>query len=135
MSLLVVGSIAIDSVETPAGRADDVVGGAAIYFAYAASFFTPVRMVAAVGDDFPADVLDDLGRRGVDLGGVEQRAGKTLRWSGRYHEDMNVRDTLAPRPRRVRGLPADPAGRVSRLAVRVPRQHRSAPAGGASSIS
>jgi sugar/nucleoside kinase (ribokinase family) len=94
MSLLVVGSIGIDTLETPAGKADDVVGGAAIYFAYAASFFTPVRMVAAVGDDFPTAVLDDLGRRGVDLGGVEHRAGKTLRWSGRYHEELNVRDTL-----------------------------------------
>ena len=94
MSLLVVGSIAIDSVETPFGRAENVVGGAATYFALAASFFAPVRMVAAVGDDFPAEVLDDLRTRGVDLAGVERRAGRTLRWSGRYHEDMNVRDTL-----------------------------------------
>jgi sugar/nucleoside kinase (ribokinase family) len=94
MSLLVVGSVAIDTLETPAGRADNVVGGAAMYFAYAASFFTPVRMVAAVGDDFPSDVLDDLGRRGVDLGGVEHRSGKTLRWAGRYHEELNIRDTL-----------------------------------------
>jgi len=94
VSLLVVGSIAIDSVETPFGRAENVVGGAATYFALAASFFAPVRMVAAVGDDFPAEVLDDLRTRGVDLAGVERRAGRTLRWSGRYHEDMNVRDTL-----------------------------------------
>lgn len=94
MSLLVVGSVAIDSVETPFGRAENVVGGAAMYFALAASFFVPVRMVAAVGDDFPAEVLDDLRARGVDLSGVERRTGRTLRWSGRYHEDMNVRDTL-----------------------------------------
>lgn len=94
MSLLVVGSVAIDSVETPAGRAENAVGGAALYFAVAASFFTPVRMVAAIGDDFPAEVLDDLRRRGVDLAGVEERSGSTLRWAGRYHEDMNVRDTL-----------------------------------------
>jgi sugar/nucleoside kinase (ribokinase family) len=94
MSLLVVGSVAIDSVETPAGRAENAVGGAALYFAVAASFFTPVRMVAAIGDDFPAEVLDDLRRRGVDLAGVEKRSGSTLRWAGRYHEDMNVRDTL-----------------------------------------
>lgn len=94
MTLLVVGSIGIDTLETPAGRADNVVGGAATYFAYAASFFTPVRMVAAVGDDFPAEVLSDLQGRGVDLAGVEKRPGKTLRWSGRYHEELNVRDTL-----------------------------------------
>ena len=95
MSLLVVGSVAIDSVETPLGRAADVVGGAATYFALAASFFAPVRMVAAIGDDFPEQALSDLRERGVDLSGVERRPGTTLRWSGRYHEDMNVRDTLA----------------------------------------
>jgi sugar/nucleoside kinase (ribokinase family) len=94
MSLLVVGSVAIDSVETPAGRAENALGGAALYFAVAASFFAPVRMVAAIGDDFPAEALDDLRRRGVDLAGVEKRSGNTLRWAGRYHEDMNVRDTL-----------------------------------------
>jgi sugar/nucleoside kinase (ribokinase family) len=94
MSLLVVGSVAIDTLESPAGKAENVVGGAATYFAYAASFFAPVRMVAAVGEDFPTDVLDDLRRRGVDLSGVETRPGPTLRWSGRYHEEMNIRDTL-----------------------------------------
>jgi sugar/nucleoside kinase (ribokinase family) len=94
VSLLVVGSVAIDTVETPSGRADDVIGGAATYFALAASFFVPVRMVAAIGDDFPQPTLDDLARRGIDLAGVERRRGTTLRWTGRYHEDMNVRDTL-----------------------------------------
>jgi sugar/nucleoside kinase (ribokinase family) len=94
MSLLVVGSMAIDTVEAPGGRADDVVGGAALYFALAASFFTQVRMIGVVGPDFPRGVLDDLARRGVDLAGVEERPGRTFRWSGRYHEDVNVRDTL-----------------------------------------
>lgn len=94
MSLLVVGSLAIDSVEAPGGRADDVVGGAALYFALAASFFAPVRMVGVVGADFPRTALEDLRRRGVDLAGVEERPGRTFRWSGRYHEDVNVRDTL-----------------------------------------
>jgi len=94
MSLLVVGSVAIDTVEAPGGRADDVVGGAALYFSLAASFFTPVRMVGVVGADFPRPVLDDLRRRGVDLAGVEEQSGRTFRWSGRYHEDVNVRDTL-----------------------------------------
>lgn len=95
MSVLVVGSVAIDSVETPLGRAENAVGGAATYFALAASFFAPVRMVAAIGSDFPSEVLDDLCARGVDLNGVEVRPGTTLRWSGRYHEDMNLRDTLS----------------------------------------
>ena len=94
MSLLVVGSVAIDSVEAPGGRADDVVGGAALYFSLAASFFTPVRMVGVVGEDFPRPVLDDLCRRGIDLTGLEERPGRTFRWSGRYHEDVNLRDTL-----------------------------------------
>jgi sugar/nucleoside kinase (ribokinase family) len=94
MSLLVVGSVAIDTVEAPGGRAEDVVGGAALYFSLAASFFAPVRMVGVVGRDFPAHVLDDLRARGVDLAGVEAREGRTFRWSGRYHEDVNIRDTL-----------------------------------------
>ncbi|MGD9764786.1 MAG: PfkB family carbohydrate kinase [Candidatus Binatia bacterium] len=95
MSLLVVGSVALDTVETPQGRADDVIGGAALYFSLAASFFTSVRMVAVVGQDFPGEVLDELARRGIDLMGVERANGNTFRWSGRYHEDVNVRDTLA----------------------------------------
>ena len=94
MSLLVVGSVAIDTVEAPGGRAENVVGGAALYFSLAASFFTGVRMVGVVGADFPRDVLDDLRRRGIDLEGVEERSGATFRWAGRYHEDVNVRDTL-----------------------------------------
>jgi sugar/nucleoside kinase (ribokinase family) len=95
MSLVVVGSVAIDSIETPLGRAERVIGGAATYFALAASFFVPVRMVAAIGDDFPDAALSDLRARGIDLSGVEHRPGRTLNWRGRYHEDMNVRDTLA----------------------------------------
>jgi sugar/nucleoside kinase (ribokinase family) len=94
MSLLVVGSMALDTVETPQGRADDVVGGAATYFALAASFFAPVRMVGVVGADFPRPMLAELGKRGIDLSGVEEQSGKTFRWTGRYHEDVNVRDTL-----------------------------------------
>jgi len=94
MSLLVVGSVALDTVETPLGKVDNAIGGAATYFAYAASFFAPVRMVGAVGGDFPEDVLSDLESRGVDISGVEKLSGSTLRWSGRYHESLNVRDTL-----------------------------------------
>ncbi len=95
MSLVVVGSVALDTLETPHGRADEVLGGAATYFAIAASFFTPVQLVAVVGDDFPPKELDWLSSRGIDLAGLEVRPGRSLRWSGRYHEDMNVRDTLS----------------------------------------
>ena len=95
MSLVVVGSLALDTLETPQDRAEGVLGGAAAYFALAASFFGPVQLVGVVGDDFPPAELAWFERRGIDLAGVERRAGKSLRWSGRYHEDMNVRDTLS----------------------------------------
>jgi sugar/nucleoside kinase (ribokinase family) len=95
MSLLVVGSVAIDTLETPHGSAPEIVGGAATYFAAAASFFGPVQMVAVVGEDFPRGDLDWLASRGIDLAGVDVRPGRSMRWTGRYHEDMNVRDTLS----------------------------------------
>ncbi len=94
-ALVVVGSVAIDTIETQGGRAAEVLGGAAAYFAVAASFFTPVRMVGVVGDDFPQRDLEWFRSRGIDLAGVEVRPGRTMRWTGRYHEDMNVRDTLS----------------------------------------
>jgi len=93
--LVVVGSLAIDTIETQGNRAAGVLGGAATYFAVAASFFAPVQIVGVVGDDFPQDELDWFRSRGIDLSGLEVRAGKTMRWTGRYHEDMNVRDTLS----------------------------------------
>jgi len=94
VSILVVGSVFFDSIETPYGRAERTVGGAALYFSVAASFFAPVQMVATVGEDFPSGELDFLRQRGVDLAGLEVRAGHTGHWAGRYHEDMNRRDTL-----------------------------------------
>lgn len=94
MSIVVVGSVFYDTIETPHGRAERLLGGSATHFALAASFFAPVRMVAAVGDDFGAAELDAHRGRGVDLEGVQHRRGTTGRWTGRYHEDMNVRDTL-----------------------------------------
>ncbi len=94
MSLLVVGSIALDSVETPFGRRDDVLGGSATYFSTAASFFGPVRLVATVGDDFPQAHVDFLVARGVDVAGLERRAGRTFRWKGRYEFDLNTAHTL-----------------------------------------
>jgi sugar/nucleoside kinase (ribokinase family) len=94
--LLVVGTVALDSIETPYGKADDVLGGSATYFAAGASFFArPVRIVGVVGEDFPMERLDFLAARGVDLSGIEVvPGGKTFRWSGRYHLDLNHRDTL-----------------------------------------
>src|SRR5213080_918443 len=93
--IAVVGSVAFDTIETPVGRAEEVLGGSATHFAVAASFFAPVSLVAVVGDDFPEAERDYLASRGIDLSGLEVRPGRTFRWSGRYHEDMNVRDTLA----------------------------------------
>ena len=94
MSVLVVGSMAFDSIETPRGRADRILGGSAAYFALAAAFFAPVRIVGVVGEDFPEEHLTALSRSGVDLEGLQRAQGKTFFWHGRYHEDLNVRDTL-----------------------------------------
>jgi sugar/nucleoside kinase (ribokinase family) len=94
MSIVVVGSVFFDTVETPHGKVEDVMGGAATYFAVAASFFSPVKMVATAGEDFPQAEIDFLTGRGIDLSGLKLQPGKTGRWTGRYHEDMNVRDTL-----------------------------------------
>ena len=94
--LLVTGSIGIDTIQAPTGNADDVLGGSAIYFAAAASFHGPVRLVAAVGDDFPPAMRSSFERFDIDLGGLEERAGsKTFRWTGRYHDNMNDRETLS----------------------------------------
>lgn len=95
MSLLVVGSVAIDNVETPSDRRDELLGGSATHFSYAASFFTPVRLVGVVGEDFPAEHVDFLSARGVDTAGLQRVAdGKTFRWTGRYLPNMNDRETL-----------------------------------------
>ena len=95
MSLLVVGSIALDSVKTPYGDVTDVLGGSAVYFAYAASFFAPVRVAGVVGDDFPEEHLDELSRRNVDVSGVSRTRGKTFRWKGSYEGAMNEVETLS----------------------------------------
>jgi sugar/nucleoside kinase (ribokinase family) len=86
--------MAFDDLDLPTAKARDVVGGAATYAALAASHFTPVRVVAVVGSDFPEATLEDLGRRGVDVAGVERAAGKTFRWWGRYADDLASRITL-----------------------------------------
>ncbi|MBI5763070.1 MAG: sugar kinase [Planctomycetes bacterium] len=95
MSLLVTGTIGIDTVETPYGKAPDVLGGSAVYFAFAASLLSPVRLVGAVGEDFPAGFRDLLKTRPIDTAGLETRKGsKTFRWSGKYIGDMNSAETL-----------------------------------------
>jgi sugar/nucleoside kinase (ribokinase family) len=92
--LLVVGTLALDNVKTPFGAVDDALGGSATYFAYAASFFTRVRLVAVVGRDFPQAHLDLLAGRGVDLSGVQVAEGSTFRWTGEYGYDLNEARTL-----------------------------------------
>jgi len=96
MSLLVVGSVAYDTIKTPHGEAPDTLGGAAVYSSLAASVLAPVRLVGVVGDDFAREHVDLLISRGVDVAGLETVAGgKTFRWSGAYSEDMNSRETLS----------------------------------------
>ena len=95
MSLIVTGSIGIDTIDAPTGKAENVVGGSCVYFAAAASFFTQVRVVAAGGEDLPAAFDEAFAHFKVDTAGLEKRKGsKTFRWHGRYHTDMNVRDTV-----------------------------------------
>jgi sugar/nucleoside kinase (ribokinase family) len=94
MSLLVVGSVALDSVETPHGRWDEALGGSASYFATVASLIAPVRLVAVVGDDFPDEHFAFLRGRGIDLAGLQRAEGRTFRWAGRYASNMVDRQTL-----------------------------------------
>ena len=96
MSLLVTGSIGIDTIETPFGNPDDVVGGSAVYFSYAASFFAPVRLVGVIGPDYPHDLRKLFASRDVDLTGLETRQGsKSFRWHGSYVQNMNEAQTVA----------------------------------------
>jgi sugar/nucleoside kinase (ribokinase family) len=92
--LLVVGSVALDSVETPFGKVQEVLGGSATFFSYSASFFTPVRLVATVGEDFPEEHLKLLRDRGVDVRGLQVAPGRTFRWTGAYGYDLNEAKTL-----------------------------------------
>ncbi|MBI3834254.1 MAG: sugar kinase [Planctomycetes bacterium] len=95
MSLLVTGSIGIDTVTSPFGRAENVLGGSAVYFSFAASYYVPVRLVGVVGEDFPADFRDLLGTRRIDTSGLEIRKGsRTFRWTGKFEGDMNEAQTV-----------------------------------------
>jgi sugar/nucleoside kinase (ribokinase family) len=95
MSIVAVGFLAYDTVETPNGKVEEVLGGGASYFAIAARFFSPVSIVAVVGSDFKAEDMRLFTDRNIDVRGVVKREGKTTRWHGRYHEDLNTRDTIA----------------------------------------
>jgi sugar/nucleoside kinase (ribokinase family) len=115
-AVLVVGSVALDSVETPFGRVDDAVGGSATFFSAAASHLVPVQLVGVVGHDFPLQRLEALRQRGVDLSGLECADGESFRWRGRYRHDLNSAETLETR-----------LGVFSRFKPRIPTAFRQAP--------
>ncbi|MGI9077262.1 MAG: PfkB family carbohydrate kinase [Gemmatimonadaceae bacterium] len=116
MSLLVVGSVALDSVETPFGKADNVLGGSATFFAAAASLLTPVQLVGVVGNDYPMEKLEPLVARGVDFAGLERADGASFRWRGRYRHDLNSAETLETH-----------LGVFSHFSPKIPDQFRRAP--------
>ncbi len=97
MSLLVVGSVALDTVQTPFGEAVDAVGGSAVFFACAAALLHPVQVVGVIGDDYPTGELDKIATRGVDFAGVERAKGESFRWKGKYSYDLQGRETLETR--------------------------------------
>ena len=115
MSVLVVGSVALDSVETPFGKADEVIGGSATYFSASASHQTPVQLVGIVGADYPVAKLQPLAERGVDLAGLEKADGESFRWRGRYRHDLNSAETLETR-----------LGVFSHFRPKIPAQFRAA---------
>ncbi|HEX5438373.1 MAG TPA: PfkB family carbohydrate kinase [Gemmatimonadaceae bacterium] len=116
MPVLVVGSIALDSVETPFGKAENVLGGSATYFSASASLLAPVQLVGVVGADYPQETLRQLERRGVDLAGLECAEGESFRWRGRYRHDLNSAETLETR-----------LGVFSHFRPKIPEQFRDSP--------
>src|SRR5574338_1083327 len=116
MTVLVVGSVALDSVETPFGKADNVIGGSATFVSASASHLSPVQLVGVVGNDYPLHQLDPLRARRVDLSGLEQADGPSFRWRGRYRHDLNVAETLETH-----------LGVFSNFEPKIPTQFRKAP--------
>ena len=116
MSLLVVGSVALDSVETPFGKADEVLGGSATFFSASASNLVPVQVVGVVGSDYPVEKLEPLRKRGVDFAGLEKAEGSSFRWRGRYRHDLNSAETLETH-----------LGVFSNFHPKIPAQFRKAP--------
>jgi sugar/nucleoside kinase (ribokinase family) len=115
VSLLVVGSIALDSVQTPFGSTADALGGSAVFFGVAGCLLHPVQMVGVVGDDFPFDALERMARRGIDLTGVARARGESFRWKGKYSYDLQNRETLETR-----------LGVFAQFQPRIPAQFRDA---------
>jgi sugar/nucleoside kinase (ribokinase family) len=115
-TVLVVGSVALDSIETPFGKADDVLGGSGMYFSSSASHFAPIQVVGVVGSDYPIEKLEPLKARGVDLSGLEQAEGSSFRWRGRYRHDLNSAETLETH-----------LGVFSHFAPKIPEAFRNAP--------
>ena len=97
MSLVVVGSVALDSIFTPFGETADALGGSAVYFAVAGALLNPVRVVGVIGDDYPVQELERLSTLGIDWGGVEKAKGESFRWKGKYSYDLQSRETLETR--------------------------------------
>ena len=116
MSLLVVGSVALDSVETPFGKADEVLGGSATFFSASASNLAPVQVVGVVGSDYPVAKLEPLRKKGVDFAGLEKAEGSSFRWRGRYRHDLNSAETLETH-----------LGVFSNFHPKIPPQFRKAP--------
>ncbi|MFI5257506.1 MAG: PfkB family carbohydrate kinase [Gemmatimonadales bacterium] len=116
MSVLVVGSVALDSVETPFGKADNVIGGSGTFFSASACHLSPVQLVGVVGNDYPMEQLEPLKRRGVDMAGLEQADGDSFRWRGRYRHDLNSAETLETH-----------LGVFSHFSPKIPDQFRNAP--------
>ena len=116
MPVLVVGSVALDSVETPFGKADNVIGGSGTYFSASASHLTPVQLVGVVGNDYPMAQLEPLAQRGVDMAGLERADGESFRWRGRYRHDLSSAETLETH-----------LGVFSHFSPKIPEQFRNAP--------
>lgn len=114
--VLVVGSVALDSVETPFGKAEEVLGGSATFFSASASLLAPVQLVGIVGSDYPVDRLEQLAARGVDLAGLERADGESFHWRGRYRHDLNSAETIETR-----------LGVFSHFRPKIPQQFRDAP--------
>ena len=124
MSIVVVGSVAYDGVETPYGKVDRMLGGACTYIALAASYFDPVQIVGVVGDDFDQADSDFLASRGIDLEGLERvPGGKTFFWQGVYSPDMNDRTTLRTGPECLRGFQPKLPESYKKADVSAARQH------------
>jgi len=117
MSVLVVGSVALDSVETPFGKADNVLGGSGTFFSASASHMSPVQLVGVVGSDYPLETLNKaFGSRPIDIAGLERAEGTSFRWRGRYRHDLNLAETLETH-----------LGVFSNFSPKIPEQFRSAP--------